>query len=57
MGRLDFRDPPAVSEADVRLCERLIASYAAAQALSTEATGGMWSTIFTSHQRRLGEAL
>jgi hypothetical protein len=56
-GRLDFRDPPAVSEADVRLCERLIASYAAARALSAEATGGMWSTIFTSHQRRLGEAL
>jgi hypothetical protein len=56
-GALYFREPRPVSAADVGLCERLIAAYLAARQLSTEETGGMWSTIFTSHQRRLWEAL
>jgi len=56
-GKLYFREPQPVSEADIDLCERLIASYSAVQELSSEETGGMWSTIFASHQRQLAGAL
>ena len=57
--RLEYRAPLAVGDADVLLCERLIAAYtrAASEQRQESATEGMWSWIFDVRQQELAGAL
>jgi hypothetical protein len=53
---LHFREPRAVSEADIALCKRLIDAYGHAQAAAPP-TSGLWASWARRHQRELLEAL
>lgn len=57
--RIELRAPLAVTEADVRLCERLIDAHgrAVSDRPQENATEGMWSWIFDARQQGLAEAL
>jgi hypothetical protein len=54
---LQWREPAAVTAADIALCERLIAAFAAAAPRTDSATTGVWAWVMNTHQRRLVESL
>ena len=54
------REPHPVSDADVVLCERLVAAYAAAlggRSGDAEADSGVWAWIYETRQRELAQIL
>jgi hypothetical protein len=57
--RIEFRPPTPVSDADVELCQRLLAAFSKAgeQQPGAQSTEGMWSWIFDARQGDLAATL
>ena len=58
--KIERRRPLPVSEADVALCERLLAAFVAATSeghAQGETHDGIWAWILNTHQRQLAETL
>lgn len=59
LGKLERRSPNPVTEADIALCERLIAAFVKATGQDDEEreTRGLWAWLFDLYQRPLAETL
>ncbi|MGH2852790.1 MAG: putative sugar O-methyltransferase [Solirubrobacteraceae bacterium] len=59
-GRIERRSPTPVTEADVALCERLLAAFTAITSQGAEqgeTHHGIWAWILKAHQQRLADML
>lgn len=59
-GRIARRQPRPVADADIALCERLLAAFSAATSAdgaAGESHPGIWAWILNTHQRQLAETL